>query len=258
MHDLNPSNRDLLPWHNHAPAADYLNGKVILVTGAGSGLGRCLSMSLASFGATVLLLGRRQKPLEQVYDAILKAGYPRPALLPFDLENALAGHYDQLAEVIGTEFGQLHALINNAAILGTRAPIENYDMPTWCRVLQVNLTATFALTQSVLPLLHAALDARVVFSTCDQGVRGTAYFGAYAVAKAGLERFAEVLADEQEGRLAVHCVDPGPMHTNLRALVFPAEGGRLAPAPESATRPYLWLLDAQAHSSPAPWRVVNG
>ena len=174
------------------------------------------------------MLGRRPRPLEQVYDAIIKAGGPRPALLPFDLENALAGDYDRLVEAVGQEFGRLDALVHNAAILGTRAPLEHYDVPTWCRVLQVNVTAPFALTQGLLPLLKAGRAPGVLFTTCAQGARGSAYYGAYAVAKGGIERLADVLADEHEGTLRVHCVDPGAMHTSLRALVFPAEGGAQA------------------------------
>jgi NAD(P)-dependent dehydrogenase (short-subunit alcohol dehydrogenase family) len=233
---------DLAPGSDYAPAADLLTGRQVLVTGAGSGLGRALSLALARHGATVLLSGRRARPLESTYDAIAALGLARPALLPFDLENALAGDYDRLVEAVDAEFGGLDALVHCAAILGTRAPIEHYDVPTWCRVVQVNLTAAFALTQGLLPLLSRR-RGHVLFSTCDQGQRGTAYFGAYAVAKAGLERLAETLADETEGTLKVHSVDPGPLQTGLRLQVFPAEGGTVAPSPEHATRTYLWLLD---------------
>jgi NAD(P)-dependent dehydrogenase (short-subunit alcohol dehydrogenase family) len=239
----------LLPAADYRPAADLLAGRTVLVTGAGAGLGRALSLACARLGATVLLLGRRPKPLEATYDAIVAAGGPQPALLPFDLENALANDYDRLVDAIEREFGGLDALVHNAAILGTRAPIEHYDVPTWCRVLQVDLTAAFALTQVLLPLLARRPPGRVLYSTCAQGLRGTAYYGAYAVAKAGVERLAEVLADESEARLKVYSVDPGPLQTNLRAQVYPAEGGVAAPAPESAVTPYLWLLDP---ACPAP------
>lgn len=224
------------------PPAPRLAGRVVLVTGAGSGLGRALALAAARDGATLLLCGRRQRPLEATYDAIVAAGGPRPALLPFDLENALGADYDRLAEAVGAEFGRLDALVHCAALLGTRAPIALYDVPTWCRVLQVNLTGAFALTQALLDLLGRGVAPTVVFTTCTQGRRGSAYWGAYAAAKAGLERFAEVLADEHEGRLAVHCVDPGPMHTALRALVYPAAGGTAAPSPEGAVPAFLALL----------------
>ena len=251
--DPTPTSR---PWDAYVPAPGSHAGRIVLVTGAGTGLGRALSMALAAHGATVLLLGRRPRPLEQVYDAIIKAGGPRPALLPFDLENALAGDYDRLVEAVGQEFGRLDALVHNAAILGTRAPLEHYDVPTWCRVLQVNVTAPFALTQGLLPLLKAGRAPGVLFTTCAQGARGSAYYGAYAVAKGGIERLADVLADEHEGTLRVHCVDPGAMHTSLRALVFPAEGGAQAPAPETALAPYLWLTDP-ACAAPAGRRITQ-
>jgi len=245
------------PWKDYVAPPDSHAGRVILVTGAGTGLGRALSMALAAQGATVLLLGRRPRPLEQVYDAIVKANGPRPALLPFDLENALAGDFDRLVEAVAREFGRLDALVHNAAILGTRAPLEHYDVPTWCRVLQVNVTAAFALTQGLLPLLKAGRVPSVLYTTCAQGARGSAYYGAYAVAKGGIERLADVLADEHEGTLRVHCIDPGAMHTSLRALVFPAEGGARAPAPETAVAPYLWLTDPLC-TQPSGTRIGSG
>lgn len=236
-------------------APDLFAGRTVLVTGAGSGLGRAVALGLARHGATVLLLGRRPRPLEAVYDAIVASNGPRPALLPFDLENALAADYDRLVAAVEAEFAGLDALVHCAAILGTRAPIEHYEVPTWCRVLQVNLTAAFALTQGLVPLLTRQSPAHVLFTTCAVGARGTAYYGAYAVAKAGIERLAEVLADETEGSLRVHCVDPGPLHTALRAQVFPAEGGRGAPAPETAVQAYLRLLDPRT-AGPATVRLA--
>ena len=234
----------LLPDPDYRPRPDFLADQTVLVTGAGSGLGRALALACARHGATVLLLGRRPKPLEATYDAIVAAGAPQPALLPFDLENALADDYDRLVDAVEREFGRLDALVHCAAILGTRAPIEHYDVPTWCRVLQVDLTAAFALTQGLVPLLSRRPTGRILYSSCAQGLRGTAYWGAYAVAKAGVERLAEVLADENEARLRVYCVDPGPLQTNLRVQVYPAEGGVAAPGPDSAVLAYLWLLDA--------------
>jgi len=142
----------------YRPRADLLDGRVILVTGASAGIGRAVALDLARHGATVVLTGRSPRKLEAVYDAIVAAKGPRPAYLPLDLENALARDYDALAGAIEKEFGQLDGLLHNASILGTRSPILHHDVPTWCRVLQVNLTAEFALTQVCLPMLEAAAD----------------------------------------------------------------------------------------------------
>jgi NAD(P)-dependent dehydrogenase (short-subunit alcohol dehydrogenase family) len=240
--------QDPIDPRHYAPRAGLLAGRVILVTGAGSGIGRALALALAAAGATVALLGRTPRKLERVYDEILAAGGPQPALLPFDLENALAEHYDALGSALESEFGRLDGLVHNAAILGTRAPIAHFDVPTWCRVLQVNLTAEFALTQLCLPLLEKSADASVVFTTSGVGNRGRAYWGAYAVSKFGVEGLAQVLAHEYEDnpRLRVNLVNPGPTRTDLRALAYPAEDVSRIRAPAEVTATYLYLLGPDA------------
>jgi NAD(P)-dependent dehydrogenase (short-subunit alcohol dehydrogenase family) len=232
---------------SYRPRADLLAGRVILVTGAGGGIGRAVALALARHGATVVLTGRTARRLEVVYDAIVALGGPKPAYLPLDLENALAQDYDALAAAIESEFGRLDGLLHNASILGTRSPIRHHDVPIWCRVLQVNLTAAFALTHVCLPLLEAAPDGSLVFTTSGVGARGRAYWGAYAVSKGGIERLAEVLADEYDGqRLRVNLVNPGPVRTAMRALAYPAEDATRLAAPEDVTATYLYLLGPES------------
>ena len=231
----------------YRPRADLLSGRVILVTGAGAGIGRAVARALAQHGATVVLTGRTAKKLEAVYDAIVADGGPRPAYLPLDLENALARDYDALVEAIGAEFGRLDGLLHNASILGARSPIRFHDVPTWCRVLHVNLTAAFALTQVCLPLLEAAPDGSLLFTSSSVGNRGRAYWGAYAVSKFGTEGLAQVLAHEYEGqRLRVNVVNPGPVRSGLRALAYPAEDASKVAAPEDVTATYLYLLGPES------------
>ncbi len=240
MTDLDPT--------TYQPRADLLAGRVILVTGAGSGIGRALALALAAHGATVALSGRSIKKLERVYDEIEALGGPLPALLPLDLENALAGDYDALAEALGKEFGRLDGLVHNAAILGTRAPIAHFDVPTWCRVLQVNLTAEFALTQVCLPLLERSSDASLLFTTSGVGKVGRAYWGAYAVSKFGIEGLAQVLAHEYEGnqRLRINLVNPGATRSDMRALAYPAEDATRLKTPQQITATYLYLLGPES------------
>jgi len=238
---------DLDP-QTYRPRADLLAGRVILVTGAGGGIGRALALALAAHGATVALSGRSLRKLERVYDEIQAAGHPRPALVPLDLENALANDYDALAEAVDKEFGRLDGLVHNAAILGTRAPIAHFDVPTWCRVLQVNLTAEFALTQVCLPLLEKSRDASLVFTTSSVGHVGRAYWGAYAVSKFGVEGLAQVLAHEYEGNAAlrINLVNPGATRTDMRALAYPAEDATRLKTPAEITATYLYLLGPDA------------
>jgi NAD(P)-dependent dehydrogenase (short-subunit alcohol dehydrogenase family) len=226
----------------YRPAPGALRERVVLVTGAGGGIGRAVARDLARAGATVGLLGRTPNKLESTYDEIVKTGGPKPALLPFDLERALAQDYDRLAAAVGREFGRLDGLIHCAAILGSRTPIEHYDVPTWCRVLHINLTAGFVVTQVLLPQLAQSADPCIVFTTSSVGHRGRAYWGAYSASKFGTEGLAQVLADELEGKMRVNLVNPGPVRTNMRAVAYPAEDRSTLAAPEDVTGPYLYLV----------------
>ena len=141
-------------------------------------------------------------------------------------------------------YGRLDGLVHNAAVLGVLAPIEHADMRNWCRVLHVNLTAAFALTQVLLPALRASEDASVIYTSSSVGRRGRANWGAYAVSKFGIEGLSQVLADELAGNstIRVNAVNPGPTRTRLRRQAYPAENADLLPSPSAVLSPYLWLL----------------
>src|SRR3954464_15634230 len=187
----------------HQPQPDELSGRVIAVTGASSGIGRAVAVACARFGATVILIGRNARKLETVHGEIETAGGPEPTIAVLDLEKALASDYDQLAAAISKRFGRLDGLLHNAGLLGTLSPIEHYDVPTWCRVMHVNVTAAFALTQVLLPALKKSTDASVIFTSSGVGRRARAYWGAYSVSKFALEGFSQMLSAELEGITAI-------------------------------------------------------
>jgi NAD(P)-dependent dehydrogenase (short-subunit alcohol dehydrogenase family) len=227
---------------DYQPPKDLLKSRNILVTGAGSGIGQAVAKAYAEHGATVILLGRKQKKLEKTYDAIESAGWPTPALIAFDLEKAPPGDYYALGETLLNEFGLLHGLVHCAASLNLLSRIDDYDVETWNRAIQVNLTAPFILTQACLPLLRKADEASVIFTSDQVGRKGKAYWGAYGVAKAGIEGLMEILADELENsRIRVNSIAPGPTQTSLRAWAFPGEDPRSLPKPESRVMRYLYL-----------------
>jgi NAD(P)-dependent dehydrogenase (short-subunit alcohol dehydrogenase family) len=228
----------------YVPAPGSHAGRIILVTGASDGIGQALAVALARQGATVALLGRTQRKLVRTYDRIIDAGGPTPALLPFNLETAAAPEYDALAEALDREFGRLDGLAHVAGILGDLSPIDQYDVPTWCRVLHVNLTAAFIVTRSLLPLLRRSEDASVLFTSSTVGRRGRAYWGAYAASKFGLEGLMQVLAHELAGttRIRANSVNPGPTRTAMRRQAYPAEDAAVLPAPEAVLGPFLYLL----------------
>jgi NAD(P)-dependent dehydrogenase (short-subunit alcohol dehydrogenase family) len=224
-----------------------LAGRVILVTGASSGLGRALAIECARAGATVILSGRNGAKLERAYDEIESLGAPQPAIAMLDLEKATAIDYDALADTIGAEFGKLDGLVHSAALLGDRTPLEQYDVPTWCKVLHVNLTAPFILTQVLLPHLRKSPDASIIFVSSAVVHDSRPFWGAYAVAKTGLESVRSMLSQELEvePNIRVNSVNPGRMRTRMRAAAYPAEDPNTLPTPESVTGPFLYLLSAR-------------
>ena len=235
--------RPTIPTDYNPPPA-LLQDRVILVTGAGSGIGRCAALNFAAHGATVALLGRNEHNLEQVYDQISAAGHPEPLLIPFDLGAAAPGQFEQLAALLQQQLGRLDGLLHNAAWLGTLSPVEHFDAEVWHRVFQVNVHAPFLLTQACLDLLRAAPDASVLFTSDRVGRKGKAYWGAYCASKFAIEGFMQTLADELENisQIRVNSIDPGAVRTPMRNLAYPGEPPADTPLPDTIMPAYLYLM----------------
>ncbi len=230
--------------------ADLLKDCNIVVTGAGDGIGRAVALAFAAHGATVILLGRTQSKLENVYDEIEARGYPTAAIYPINLEGAIEHDFTMMAETLEKEFSQLHGILHNASELGPRTPIGNYSVEAWQKVLQVNITAPFMMTKALLPLLQKADNASIVFTGSSVGIKGRAYWGAYAVSKAATENLMQVLADELEsgGRVRVNSINPGATRTKMRATAYPAENPAGVTAPEELVNRYLFLMGRESES----------
>ncbi|PMR75646.1 YciK family oxidoreductase [Billgrantia endophytica] len=231
---------------------DLLEGRVILVTGAGDGIGRAAAMTFARHGATVILLGRTIGKLEKVYDEIEAAGGAQPAIFPLNFEGATLKDYHDMAETLDKEFGRLDGILHNAGLLGRITPFEQYNPELWEQVMQVNLNGPVWMTQALLPLLEASADASVVFTSSGVGRKGRAFWGAYSVSKFATEGFMQVLADELEhrGTLRVNCINPGATRTRMRANAYPGEDPETLRAPEEIMPTYLWLMgpDSRGHN----------
>ncbi len=229
---------------------DLLAERVILVTGAGDGLGKAASLSFAAHGATVILLGRTLKKLERVYDEIEKAGHPQPAIYPMNLEGATPKDYEELSNVVRTNFGRIDGILHNAAEMGTLTPLVHYDVMTWVKVLQANLTAPFLLTQSLLPLLIETGETRVMFTHDEVADSGKAYWGAYGASKGGALTLMRTLANELEANtgVRVNAVCPGPVATRLRLRAYPAENRAVLPRPADLMGTYLYLMGPDSQS----------
>jgi NAD(P)-dependent dehydrogenase (short-subunit alcohol dehydrogenase family) len=167
-----------------------------------------------------------------------------------DLATATAVDYDSLADNVGTEFGKLDGLVHAAGLLGDRALLEQYDVPTWCKVLHVNLTAPFILTQVLVPALRKSADASIIFVSSAAVRNPRPFWGAYAVAKSGLEAVRSMLSQELAGEpnIRVNSVNPGRMRTAMRAAAYPAEDPNTVPTPQSVSGVFLYLLSAHART----------
>ncbi len=229
---------------NYTYADDVLRDRIILVTGASDGIGRALAVHAAGLGAQLILHGRNVRKLEKVYDEIesLKSA-PRPSIAVMDLASADANSYKTLAKSLSEEFGRLDGLVHNAGILGERYSIEQYDAALWQEVMHVNVTAAFALTQVCLPMLKAAPDPSVLFTSSGVGKTGKAFWGAYAVSKFATEGLSQVLASEHDPKiLRVNCVNPGATRTAMRLAAYPAEDRDKLKRPEDILATYIYLL----------------
>ena len=228
----------------HVAGPAELEGRIIAITGASSGIGRAVALQCAAHRAQVILIGRNAAKLEALHAEIAAAGSPEASIAVLDLEKAVARDYDQVADALVERYGRLDGLLHNAGLLGTLTPIEFYDVPTWCRVMHVNVTAAFALTQVLLPVLKKSEDASVLFTSSSVGRTGRAYWGAYAASKFALEGLSQVLAAELENvsHVRVNVINPGRTRTAMRRQAYPAEDLAGVPEPSSITGAYLALL----------------
>lgn len=222
---------------------DALKDKVILITGAGDGIGKEAALTYARYGATIILLGKTTAKLTAVYDQIIAEGGAEPAIVPLDLKGATQKHYQDMAATIKAEFGRLDGLLHNAGLLGVLSPFEHIDLPTWQDIMQVNVTAPMLMTQALLPILKLSDSASVIFTSSGVGRKGRAYWGPYAVSKFATEGLMEIIADEYENTaIRVNCINPGATRTTMRSKAYPGEDQNKLKTPADLMWLYLYLM----------------
>ena len=238
---------------NYQASSDCLKDRIIFITGAGDGIGKAAALACAQAGATVILAGRTVAKLEEVYDQISDAGLAEPNIYPINFEGAIADDYDVLAVTLDQQFGRLDGLLHNAGILGQRTPLSHYRQDVWDKVLQVNLTAPFQMTQALMPVLEKSDDASVVFTSSGVGRTGRAFWGAYAVSKFAIEGMVQTWAAELDGlgSVRVNAINPGATATDMRAQAFPAEDPTRLKSAEAIMPMYLYLLGPDS-------KTING
>lgn len=228
--------------HYH-PKSDLLRQRIILVTGAGDGIGREAALTYSRFGARVILLGRTESKLAQVQQDIARAGGQPAELITLDLLTASRQDCDNVAERIAEWVPRLDGVLHNAGLLSEIVPVSEIKLQDWHDVMQVNVNATFMLTQSLLPLLLKSASSSLVFTSSSVGREGRAGWGAYAVSKFATEGLMQVLADEyKHTNLRVNCINPGGTRTSMRASAFPEENSMKLKTPADIMPLYLYLM----------------
>ncbi|ANO33218.1 YciK family oxidoreductase [Vibrio breoganii] len=232
---------------DYAVATDALKDKIILVTGAGDGIGKQAALSYAQHGATVILLGRTVNKLEKTYDEIVNAGYAEPAIVPLDMQGATKQHYIDMAETIEGQYGRLDGLLHNAGVLGMISPFDQIEEDTFDEVMQINVKAQFLMTQALLPLVRKAEFGRIVFTSSTVGHIGRALWGSYAISKFATEGMMQVLADELSNtNVRINAINPGATRTSMRAGAYPAEDSATLKTPLDIMPLYLYLMSEQS------------
>jgi len=247
MSDSNQSNRSsqIDPAFWTQPISDAaLHNKIILISGAAGDLGSQLAVDCAALGATVVLMDKNTKRLEQLFDRIQTACYPEPVICPIDFLVAQPAMYSDLQCQLTEQFGMLHGLVHCAVLFDIPSPVADIEAVTWQQQLHVNLSAAYLLTNQLLPRLQQTGNSRIIFTSDSAARRGAAYWGAYGVAKAGVEQFARILADELDSanKVRVNTIVPGPMNAHLRKIAYPAEMAEKRIAIHQVTPFFLRLL----------------
>ncbi|MEJ8325442.1 YciK family oxidoreductase [Kosakonia sacchari] len=226
---------------HYQPQRDLLNDRIILVTGASDGIGKEAALTYARHGASLILLGRNEAKLQQVTREIEQEGQ-QAQWFTLDMANCTPEMCQQLADAIAASAPRLDGVLHNAGLLGDVSPMSEQVPAVWNAVMQVNVNATFYLTQALLPLLLKSDCGSLVFTSSSVGRQGRANWGAYAVSKFATEGMMQVLAEEYQNRVRVNCINPGGTRTKMRASAFPTEDPEKLKTPADIMPLYLWLM----------------
>lgn len=234
---------------NFQPNPNELSGKVILITGAGDGIGRAAAIKFSSLGAEVILLGKTVKKLEIVYDEIVNAGYKEPSIIPLDMKGATVQNYKDMAATIDQEYGKLDGLLNNASMLNSLNPLEHIYEDAFDKVMKVNFKATFFLTQALLPVIKKSSAGSIIFTSSGVGKKGRAFWGEYAFSKFATEGLMQTMADEfGHTSIRTNSINPGATKTKMRSKAYPGEDANKLKTAEQIMPSYVYLMSDASKS----------
>ena len=232
-----------------SPPSELLEGKNILITGAGSGIGRQLAIDFAQKGANLILMSKDFKKLMSVQDQIKGKNNKEPLIIEFDFLKAKDKEYKRLSEGINEHISCLDGLVHVAAVLGYISPFMSTSLGQLKTVMEVNFESNFLLTQLLMPQLLKARSPSVIFTSSGVGRRPRALWTSYGISKGAVEAFMQTLADEYENNIRFCTYNPGATKTAMRAQAFPAEDPNTVKDPNKLTNDFLWLLSEENNTT---------
>ena len=228
-----------------------MEGKTILITGANRGIGKSLAKNFSNIGANVILLGKNEDSLNEVYDEIISCTKTKPLIIESDLNLLDLDGAHQIKKAILNQYGVLDGLIYNAAKLGKMTSIEDYEDGLWKEIINTNLNSSFLIYKELIPILKAAPSGRIIFTSSGVAEVGKAYWGAYSVSKFAVKGLAEVIRDELDStsNIKVFNYDPGATKTSMRASAYPGEDPNNLKDPDKLFGDYLWFFSEESQNS---------
>ena len=231
-----------------------LDGVAALITGASSGIGRGLARVFLREGARVFLTARGEDRLRETAGELENAHPRRTGFAVCDVGDPNSA--ETMARAALARFPDLSVLVNNASILGARAPIIEQDPNVWADTLRINTASLLYVTKPLLPAFLERETASIINVSSTVGRIGKPNWGPYAVSKFGLEGFTQTLAAElQDTGVRVNSVNPGATRTPMRAAAVPAEDPRTLPTPEDIAEVFVVL--ASPESAGLTGRALN-
>ena len=228
-----------------------MEGKTILITGANRGIGKSLAKNFSNIGANVILLGKNEDSLNEVYDEIISCTKTKPLIIESDLNLLDLDGAHQIKKAIVNQYGVLDGLIYNAAKLGKMTSIEDYEDDLWKEIINTNLNSSFLIYKELIPILKAAPNGRIIFTSSGVAEAGKAYWGAYSVSKFAVKGLAEIMRDELDSttNIKVFNYDPGATKTSMRASAYPGEDPNNLKDPDKLFGDYLWFFSEESQNS---------
>ena len=198
-----------------------LKNKKAIITGAGRGIGRVISESFAKQGASLVLISRTESELKETLE-IIKPNSPDSFYYVADISNE--DEVKSAVEKIKNQFGGIDILVNNAGVQNPIGPFYKNNLNEWKRNIEINLFGTLNLTHYLLPYMIDQKKGKIINMSGGGSTSSRPNFSAYAVAKTGIVRFTENLADEvRQFNIDVNAVAPGAVNTQMLEEVLKAE-----------------------------------